>query len=565
MGNIVGQPTRPSNVVPLRPLRARAARKPSVPSAEGVADCVSCGSPLEAGTCDCQRLREFAAMHGLVDATPTPEQLADLSHERANAEPLSAPKKWDAAYQRCLAEVSGKPTTLTPEQLAGQQLEDAMDRANWARAARIQEHAEAINLAEKLAPAAPAPSIESEYTTAALLADYIASRKARKRKGVTLAYYECKAKPLRRLLPRLVRDLSHAVLLGYVNTRYTEGAGAAVKRELGFLSSSMRLGRKNLLVEIDPRDVIPEVDSLSEPRERVLSPQEVWGLCLYFATPRGQGDRTRIRAAQLAYCVAVGAEPAAMACARRSDPRDDCRGALVQGTKNKRRSGRLAATPLPLQRAMVRWARAEVAAYRARKTRSKKKLDGDLMFPPWSNARQDWIEACDALGIPHCAPTDFRRSYNTWLRRHGVRRELAEKCMGHAPSAINDRHYTVFDGEDLLRLVEADVAHFLRETPCACGACDGLRGVAPADTLTVPADTLTATEDTVARPGVEPGTRGFSSPDGAAAGEGKTEGEPPSSGVENALACALRAATAAGQWAAVTELARALAARRGAP
>jgi len=362
------------------------------------------------------------------------------------------------------------------------------------RQSRIKEHAEAIALAGALVAGPPAADRAYDYTTEAMLAAYLAERTVvRMRKPKTIEFMKSKCKPLLRLLPKHARGITHEVLLGYVTTRREEGAGEVVRKEVhSVLQPALKLAYKSDLFRADPAKVIPELDSLSKPRERVLTAHEVWGLCLYFASD----TRLRKRAGHIAYAVAVGADPSAMPRALRKDIRDDLRGVRVHGSKNDRRE-RLAATPLPLQRDLVRWALGEATAESARKTRSKRKR-GEMLFAPWANAVRDLGAACKALDIPRCSPNDFRRTYATWLGQHGIRDELIQRCMGQAPTSVLDRHYRKWTDDDLLGHVEQEYARWAGEQAPRL----------PADTGTAPP----TVGQIVRRGGIEPPTRGFSVP-----------------------------------------------------
>jgi len=326
-------------------------------------------------------------------------------------------------------------------------------------AERRQARLIADAIAEKVPSPVAIPAATSravEYTTKALLDAYHAERKARTRATGTLDFIAKHSRTLLRLLPAQARDITHEVLQGYITTRREEGAGEIVRKEIhGVLRPAIKLAYKNERFERDPAKVIPEIDSLSKPRERALAPEEVWGLCLYFVDQ----PRLRIRAAHVAYAVAVGGDPAAMPRALRADVREDYRGARVHGTKNDRRD-RLAVTPMPLQRAMLRFALAEVDAHRTRKTRSKRK-PGEAMFPPWANAVRDLKLACEALGIARCSPTDFRRTYATWMGQCAIRDELIQRCMGQAPTSVLDKHYRKLTDDDLIGLVEEEYARHI--------------------------------------------------------------------------------------------------------
>lgn len=292
-----------------------------------------------------------------------------------------------------------------------------------------------------------APGVASsarDYTTEALLDDYAKSRKARGRAEATLSFIACHSKALRRLLPSLTRDIDHARLLGYIETRRAEGAGEVVRKEVhSVLRPALKLAYKSELFNADPAKVIPELDSLSKPRERWLTVEEAWKVVRWLAARSKAG---RDHAACVAFAVAAGSEYGAWSHTKRPDVRDDRKGASVHGTKRATRE-RFAPAPLPEQQELLRFALENAAGL------------GGRLFTPWTldNANTDLREACDALGIPRCSTNDLRRSYASWLGQAGVRDELIEKAMGHKGSSVLGRHYRKLTDDDLLRLMLEDL------------------------------------------------------------------------------------------------------------
>jgi len=311
---------------------------------------------------------------------------------------------------------------------------------------REQHEKVAAIVAEKLA-VTNAPGVASsarDYTTEALLDDYAKSRKARGRADATLSFIACHSKALRRLLPSLGRDIDHARLLGYIETRRAEGAGEVVRKEVhSVLRPALKLAYKSELFNADPAKVIPEIDSLSQPRERWLTVEEAWKVVQWLSARSKAG---RDHAACVAFALSAGAEYAAWSRAKCADVRDDRKGAQVHGTKRKTRD-RFAPAPLPEQQELLRFALDNASG------------SGGTLFTRWNldNANTDLREACDALGIPRCSTNDLRRSYASWLGQAGVRDELIEKAMGHKGSSVLGRHYRKLTDEDLLRLMLDDL------------------------------------------------------------------------------------------------------------
>jgi len=285
------------------------------------------------------------------------------------------------------------------------------------------------------------------YTTEALIADYVKARKARGRSDATIGFYEGHAKTLRRLLPPLTRDITHATLLRYIETRRDEGAGEVVRKELhSILRPALKLARKSKLFADDPRDVIPDLDSQAKPRQRSLSVDEAWSIVNRLAERSAEG---REHSACFAWAVAVGAEHAAWLRARPADVREDYRGSDVHGTKNEHRE-RFAPALLEAQQELLRYAKKH-----ARGT-------GGKLFRPWSvtNANRDLKMACDALGIEPCSTHDARRTYQDWYLEAGVRDSLIDAALGHKPSSVLTKHYRRgrFEPAKVIELFEADMA-----------------------------------------------------------------------------------------------------------
>jgi integrase len=347
--------------------------------------------------------------------------------------------------------------------------------------AEAEQEAFATAIAVKLAPATPAAT-SNDYTTERLLTDYRDERKGRGRAGKTIEFIESKSKPLVRLLPKYARDLTHAVLAGYVQARREQGAGESIRKEVvSVLGPALKLAYRNDLFERDPRKVLPQIDSMAKARERTLTPAEAWNVIHTMAAK----PRMRHRAANAAFAIATGAELAAWPRAKREDARADGMGARVRGSKRSTRD-RFAPTPLLEQQKFLRYALEN----------AKAAPDGTL-FAPWANARRDLTETCDELGLAPCSPNDLRRTYATWLGQHGVRDELIAKAMGHAGKTMVERHYRKLTAEDLLRLMLEDIA---KSTPPSGGPGTGLPSGGGCSTSSPPPDTRTSPPDTGTRP-----------------------------------------------------------------
>jgi integrase len=395
--------------------------------------------------------------------------------------------------------------------------------------------------AETLGEATVAASMSAadRYTTDELLDDYVRARTARGRKKGTLTFYAGICKTLRRLLPKLAKDITHKFLLGYIETRREEGAGERVKKELhSFLKPALKLAKKNKLFADDPRDVVPDMDSLAKPRDRSLSVDDVWSIVLFLEKRSAEG---RDHAACFAWSHATGAEHAAWSRAKPDDIRDDLGGCQIHGTKNEWRE-RFSPTRLTAQQELLAYAKKNAAG-----------TDGHL-FRPWSitNANSDLKEACAALEIEPCSTHDARRSYQDWYLDAGVRDSLIDAALGHKPSSVLAKHYRKgkIEPSRLISLFDADMrAHAKSEAlddpqPLAQGA-----PVQPAGELRSNREGATeqagrATDGPIAQ-SVE--LRTF---------------KPELADIATALANALEAATRAGQWTLAATILDELRARR---
>ena len=343
------------------------------------------------------------------------------------------------------------------------------------RKRRLDAEALVDALAARAATPRPATPAD-EYTTASLLADHERARKARGRSDGTFKFYAGLREKLLKHLPPLARDITHQFLLGYVELRRDEGAGDRIKKELvSYLKPALKLARKSGLFLADPETIIPDLDSMSNPRQRAPSVEEVWLIVRWLAARSKVG---RDHAACIAWSYASGAEHAAWARAKPADVRDGRQGCQVHGTKNAWRE-RFAPTLLPAQKELLAYAQKHAAG------------KSGALFLPWSvtNANSDLREACDALGIERCSTQDCRRSYQDWYLDVGVRDSLIDVGLGHKPSAVLLKHYRKgkIEPERLIRLFEGDMrAH------AVTGSLDDPRPVAQSAPVQAAGDLRTA-------------------------------------------------------------------------
>lgn len=260
----------------------------------------------------------------------------------------------------------------------------------------------------------------SKTTVQKILDDYYRSRVRLGRAKGSLHHVRVKSGHLLRLLPRLARDVTHQVLTQYVDRRAEEGVKSTTWcKELRVFGGAWKLARRNKLVAAPLDEIMPELHDDYSPGERALSPWELVALSTVLAPHR---------MAVVAFAVAAGCDPGAIARVRREDVAPDFGSVLVRGTKRKSRY-RTVPLELPAQRLLVRWAVARADGARP------------LLFGPWLNVRRDLHLACSKVGIPGCSPNDLRRTFGRWLRAERVSPNLIGAAMGHADSRMVERVY----------------------------------------------------------------------------------------------------------------------------
>ncbi len=369
------------------------------------------------------------------------------------ARPAAPPRRAARRERRSHAtRATASPTSTAPEPPIRAVVEAAVQAAVQAAVRPLLRKVESLD--RRLAvgdSSALSRSASSSYTTAALVADYIRAKKVRGRSAGTLKFYAGLAKTLLANLPHLAQDITHRELLGYVERRRAQGAGVRVHMELvRFLRPALKLARKSKFFADDPRDVIPDLDSMAKPRTRSLSVAEAWSIVRSLEKRSKAG---RDHAACFAWAVATGAEYAAWSRAKVADVREDRRGSHVHGTKNANRE-RFAPAFLSAQQELL-----DFAMKRAAGTRG-------ALFRKWTltNANSDLREVCEVLGIEPCSTHDVRRTFTDWWLDAGVRDSLVDVALGHMPSTVLAKHYRRgrFEPDKLLELFEADVAAHAR-------------------------------------------------------------------------------------------------------
>lgn len=285
----------------------------------------------------------------------------------------------------------------------------------------------------------PAYAAEAAATTADAIEAYAQSRVARGRSAGTLHHVRVKSGHLLRLLPSMLRDVTHRVLEGYIAARRGEGAAqTTIKKELRVCGAVLKLAARNGQLTRAVEAIVPELADTYQPRRRSLTPE---------ALRRLLAELPADRAAHVAWLVATGSRWGESLRARRVDvSRTEVR---IHGTKTT-----LAARTVPrleLTRELLLLALTSAVGRR----------DGGL-FRQWGNVRRDLAQACARAGLPPVTPNDLRRTLATWLRESGVDASLVATVLGHRDSRMVERVYGRLEGEALRGAIEASTTQVPR-------------------------------------------------------------------------------------------------------
>lgn len=276
----------------------------------------------------------------------------------------------------------------------------------------------------------PTYAAEAAATVADVLEAYARSRVARGRSAGTLHHVQVKSGHLLRLLPPMLRDVTHKALEGYIAQRRAEGAAqTTIKKELRVCGAALGLAARNGLLTRAPSAIVPELADTYQPRTRALGPWELVALAEYLPTDR---------AAHVVWICATGARWGESLRAHR----EDCTASAIRirGTKTA-----LAAREVPvleLTAPLVEWALARAPGETGR------------LFLAWANVRRDLARACADIGIAPVTPNDLRRSLATWLRAAGVEPSLLAIVLGHADGRMVERVYGRLVGDALRAALE---------------------------------------------------------------------------------------------------------------
>lgn len=337
-----------------------------------------------------------------------------------------------------------------------------------------------------------------EDVLALLLKDRREQVAAGKLSAETVAYYEdkCAALGAGLGLSTLASHLTAAVLDDYVSTRRaakesTKGRRIAtsehtIHKEIQALRAALKLAKRRKLWRGDLDEILPEVSSDYQPRERWISgPAELNAILAQLDSDA---------AARVAFSVATGAELAAVEAAQDDDW--TATAVRVRGTKNDRRD-RIVPLLQPWQQSLL-----EYALRHARGT------DGRLFSGTEAEWRSAMKYACRRAKVAHLAPVDCRRTFCTWLLADGGQPATVAPLMGHANSRMIEAVYGQLRARAvLLERLQRELG--LSSVNCAAGVSSGSEKTAIDGTSETPPTAVFPLYEVAPRAGFEPATRGL--------------------------------------------------------
>jgi integrase len=279
----------------------------------------------------------------------------------------------------------------------------------------------------------PADTAKDSPPLGRALEDRRKERKSAGRADGTIDMMVKKGRHLTRLLGAAtpIAAIGAEEIDGYVSTRLKEGAErSTVYKELVTLRGALKLARRRGTYPHELDKVMPEFSAKYKPRTRALSLKEIALL---------QAELPPKRAALVGFLVATAATYPSETKQTRKGHIDLKRGYVhLLGTKRETRDRKV-----PIVDFARPWVEAAIPF---------------LPFEAWSNVGRDMAAACERAGIPHCCPTDLRRTMLTLLRARGVEPSLLGVFAGHADSRMVERVYGRLAPEQLAHLLEQRLA-----------------------------------------------------------------------------------------------------------
>ena len=291
-------------------------------------------------------------------------------------------------------------------------------------------------------------------------------------------------------LARLLGDETPLVVVDaeacdrYLAARVGEGAGlGTIGKELGVLRGALKLARRRGKYSADPATVIPHVEGGYTPRTTWLTESQVTALL---------DELQPHRARHVAWLAVSGAR---LGESLRADRADVSGGRiLIRGTKTR-----------------LSWRTVEVPEY-ARPLLERALVDAPrsgLLHRPWGSIRRDLAAACERAGVPVVTPNDLRRTCAQWLRQRGVDASLVAQYLGHTDARMVERVYGRLGTRELADAIGARVDSSRARTMRVLAADPRETGEIGEAMDRLQAALSRANQ--VARDGIEPPTRGFSS------------------------------------------------------
>lgn len=221
-------------------------------------------------------------------------------------------------------------------------------------------------------------------------------------------------------------------------TKTTTTSEHTIAKELYVLRVALKHAKRRGWWAGDVEVVVPEFAPRYEPRERCLTPAEVWRVIEAF-------KHAPDRQAWVALAAGVGAELSALQSAQRGDWDRDRRVVRVRGSKNDRRD-REVPVVLTECRALVTLA-----------FKQGQGLDGALLAP-WEKNWQGLQRAAARAGIEPFSLHSLRHSFGSWHLAAGISWDDTARAMGHADTTMLHRIYGHLTADQLRNRLHAQLA-----------------------------------------------------------------------------------------------------------
>ena len=300
--------------------------------------------------------------------------------------------------------------------------------------------------------------------------------------GTVRMYIEKGGHLVRLLGEHDVNGLTSDGLLSYIHQRLNEGAAReTVRKELSTLRRALTLAKERRLMQSEPRNVFPSFRVRYQPRQRYLTQEEVvkllgqlpsqWQLWVMIAILTGGRDSEvdGLRWEQIDF---------------------DRSTVFLSGTKTAK-----SRRTIPLPSLLAQWL-------------LPRRQPTGLVVGDWPNVRRDLAAACERAGIDRVSPNDLRRTYASWLKQNGIDSYIVAQLLGHTTARMVELVYGRLDIVTLSRAVST----LPGGNDCVCGVSDTSISMSQMTRMSQttspqPIEMLTTV---VPKPGIEPGTRGFS-------------------------------------------------------